>query len=53
MVFLLSFIARALSTLPNQLFCYSAISSAAIVFILPGFIVRELIVTLTQGITLT
>lgn len=53
MVFLLSFIARALSTLPNQLFCYSAISSAAIVFILPGFIVCEFVAWMsTQHLTL-
>ncbi|EIW64255.1 DUF1212-domain-containing protein [Trametes versicolor FP-101664 SS1] len=32
-----SFIARLLGTLPGNLFCYSAISSAGVVLILPGF----------------
>jgi uncharacterized membrane protein YjjP (DUF1212 family) len=39
---LVSFIARALSTIPGDLFCYSAISSAGVVHILPGFTIRKL-----------
>ena len=35
-----SFVARALSTIPGNLFCYGAISSAGVVLILPGFTVR-------------
>ncbi|PPQ64523.1 hypothetical protein CVT26_002062 [Gymnopilus dilepis] len=34
-----AFIARALSNVPGDLFCYSAISSAGVVVILPGFTV--------------
>ncbi|KAH9486583.1 Pheromone-regulated membrane protein 10 [Psilocybe cubensis] len=34
-----AFIARALSNLPGDMFCYSAISSAGVVVILPGFTV--------------
>jgi uncharacterized membrane protein YjjP (DUF1212 family) len=37
---IVSFVARALSTIPGNLFCYSAISSAGVVLILPGFTVR-------------
>jgi hypothetical protein len=40
-----SFIARALSTIKGDLFCYSAISSAGVVHILPGFTIRKLQVT--------
>lgn len=36
----MSFIARALDSIPGHLFCYSAISSAAIVGILPGYLIR-------------
>ncbi|KAH7108310.1 DUF1212-domain-containing protein [Auriculariales sp. MPI-PUGE-AT-0066] len=36
---LVAFMARALSTIPGNLFCYSAISSAGIVLILPGYII--------------
>ncbi|CCM04151.1 uncharacterized protein FIBRA_06313 [Fibroporia radiculosa] len=36
---LVSFVARALSSIRSQMFCYSAISTAAIVTILPGFLV--------------
>ncbi len=36
-----SFVARALGTLPDNLFCYSAVSSAGVVLILPGFTIRE------------
>ncbi|KAF8203194.1 hypothetical protein BJ912DRAFT_842444 [Pholiota molesta] len=32
-----AFIARALSNVPDDMFCYSAISSAGVVVILPGF----------------
>ncbi|EGO04471.1 hypothetical protein SERLA73DRAFT_128527, partial [Serpula lacrymans var. lacrymans S7.3] len=34
---IVSFVARALSTIPGNLFCYDAISSAGVVLILPGF----------------
>ncbi|KIJ68213.1 hypothetical protein HYDPIDRAFT_82792, partial [Hydnomerulius pinastri MD-312] len=34
---IVSFVARALSTIPGNLFCYNAISSAGVVLILPGF----------------
>jgi len=37
----MSFIARGLASIPGHLFCYSAISSAAIVGILPGYLIRE------------
>ncbi|EJD52742.1 DUF1212-domain-containing protein [Auricularia subglabra TFB-10046 SS5] len=36
---IMSFFARALSEIPGNLFCYSAISSGSIVLILPGFII--------------
>ncbi|KAK1228656.1 pheromone-regulated protein prm10 [Marasmius sp. AFHP31] len=36
---IVAFIARALSNVPGNLFCYSAISSAGVVLILPGFTV--------------
>ncbi|KAF9785823.1 hypothetical protein BJ322DRAFT_743777 [Thelephora terrestris] len=35
----MSFIARALDSIPGHLFCYSAVSSAAIVGILPGYLI--------------
>lgn len=38
--FIMSFFARALATIPGNYFCYSAISSGAIVLILPGYIIR-------------
>ena len=38
-----AFVARALSTIPGHLFCYSAVSSAGVVLILPGYIIRELV----------
>ena len=38
---LVSLIARILSTIHGHLFCYSAISSAGVVLILPGFTVRK------------
>ena len=40
---IVAFIARALSNLPGDYFCYNAISSAGVVVILPGFTVREFI----------
>ena len=36
-----SLTARGLSTIPDNLFCYSAISSAGVVTILPGFTIRK------------
>ncbi|KAI0796615.1 hypothetical protein C8Q75DRAFT_802303 [Abortiporus biennis] len=36
---MISFIARALSTIHGQIFCYTAISSAGIVAILPGYLI--------------
>ncbi|KAJ8083802.1 pheromone-regulated protein prm10 [Marasmius tenuissimus] len=36
---IVAFVARALSNIPGNLFCYSAISSAGVVLILPGFTV--------------
>jgi len=39
MAMLMSFLARALSSIPGDYFCYIAISSAAIVGILPGYLV--------------
>jgi hypothetical protein len=38
MIFLISLAARAISTV-NNMFCYSAVSSAGIVFALPGYTV--------------
>jgi hypothetical protein len=40
-VILNSFIARLLNSIGGHIFCYSAISSAGVVLILPGFYVRE------------
>jgi uncharacterized membrane protein YjjP (DUF1212 family) len=34
---IVSFVARGLSSIPGNLFCYNAISSAGVVLILPGF----------------
>ncbi|KAF8607840.1 DUF1212-domain-containing protein [Ceratobasidium sp. AG-I] len=36
---MVSFVARGLSSIPSGIFCYSAISSAGVVLILPGFLV--------------
>ena len=36
---IVSFVARSLSSIPGRLFCYSSISSAGVVLILPGFTV--------------
>lgn len=41
MAIIVSFLARALGTLRSGLFCYSSISSAGVVLILPGFTIRE------------
>ncbi|KAH0838169.1 DUF1212-domain-containing protein [Lanmaoa asiatica] len=38
---IVSFVSRALSTIPGDLFCYNAISAAGVVLILPGFTIRE------------
>ncbi|KAH9898182.1 hypothetical protein C8Q73DRAFT_683941 [Cubamyces lactineus] len=43
-----SFIARLLGTLPGNLFCYSAISSAGVVLILPGFTILIAALELTS-----
>lgn len=37
---LISFAARGLSSISTQLFCYTAVSSAAIIGILPGYLIR-------------
>jgi uncharacterized membrane protein YjjP (DUF1212 family) len=36
---LVSFVARGLSSIRNQIFCYTAISSAGIIGILPGYLI--------------
>ncbi|KAG8893840.1 hypothetical protein FRB99_001675 [Tulasnella sp. 403] len=36
---IMSFIARALSSIPSKLFCYSAISSSGVVPVLPGYMI--------------
>lgn len=38
---IVAFVARGLSNIPGNYFCYSAISSAGVVVILPGFTVCE------------
>jgi uncharacterized membrane protein YjjP (DUF1212 family) len=38
---IVSFVARSLSSIPGRLFCYSSISSAGVVLILPGFTVCQ------------
>lgn len=38
---MISFVARLLNSVGGHVFCYSAISSAGVVLILPGFLVRE------------
>lgn len=42
----ISFLARALSSIKEEMFCWTAISSAGIVGILPGFLIRESAVAL-------
>lgn len=41
MTMTMSFLARALSSIQGNYFCYTAISSASIVGILPGFLIRK------------
>ncbi|KZS96865.1 DUF1212-domain-containing protein [Sistotremastrum niveocremeum HHB9708] len=36
---MVSFVARALSSIPSGIFCYNAISSAGVVLILPGYLI--------------
>ncbi|KAH9944199.1 DUF1212-domain-containing protein [Epithele typhae] len=43
-----SFVARALSSLPGNLFCYSAIASGGVVLILPGFTILIAALELTS-----
>ncbi|TBU49962.1 DUF1212-domain-containing protein [Dichomitus squalens] len=43
-----SFLARALGTIPGNIFCYSAISSAGVVLILPGFTILIAALELTS-----
>ena len=50
MAMLMSFCARGLSSIPGDYFCYIAISSAAIVGILPGYLVRTCILSLYADI---
>lgn len=38
---LVSFVARALSNIRGNIFCYSAISSSGVILILPGFTIRK------------
>ena len=38
---IISFLARALSSIEEEMFCWTAISSAGIVGILPGFLIRK------------
>lgn len=42
MAMVMSFAARALGSMQGDYFCYSAISSSAIVGILPGYLIRML-----------
>ena len=41
MTMTMSFLARAQSSIHGNVFCYTAISSASIVGILPGFLIRK------------
>lgn len=41
---MISFMSRGLSTIRSQVFCYAAISSSAIVTVLPGYLICESIV---------
>ena len=38
-VIAVSFVARGLSTIRSQIFCYAAISSAGVVTVLPGYLI--------------
>ena len=40
MTIVVSFAARGLSSIRSQIFCYTAISSASIIGILPGYLIR-------------
>ena len=40
-VIVISFVARGLSCIRSQVFCYAAISSSAVVTILPGYLIRK------------
>ena len=53
MSIVVAFVARGLSNLPGNIFCYSAISSAGVVVILPGFTVCEQLGSLILQITET
>ncbi|KDQ63377.1 hypothetical protein JAAARDRAFT_376354 [Jaapia argillacea MUCL 33604] len=46
---LMSFLARGLSTLPDNLFCYSAIASTGVASVLPGFTVLISALELTSA----
>lgn len=39
----MALMARGLSSIPHHLFCYTAISSSAIIGILPGYLIRTCI----------
>ncbi|KAH7930553.1 DUF1212-domain-containing protein [Leucogyrophana mollusca] len=45
---IVSFVARALGTIPGNLFCYNAVSSAGVVLILPGFTILMSALELTS-----
>lgn len=38
---LVSFTARGLSSIRSEIFCYTAVSSSAIIGILPGYLIRK------------
>jgi hypothetical protein len=38
---IIAFVARGLSALPNQLFCYGAIAQSGVVLLLPGTSIRK------------
>ena len=40
---IVSFVARGLSSIRSQIFCYTAISSSGIIGILPGYLIREVL----------
>jgi uncharacterized membrane protein YjjP (DUF1212 family) len=44
---MISFAARALSSIPGGTFCYNAVASASIVSILPGFLICKLFDNIT------
>lgn len=47
--FFISFVAKVLAGIPGHMFCYSAISSAGVVLLLPGFSVLVSSLELTSG----